>query len=412
MKAALERFARGEFLIVVDDADRENEGDLIILAESVTTEQVAFMVRHTTGILCVAITEDRARALQLPLMVDNNQDPKKTAFTISIDAKEGLTTGVSAQERANTIRALASAKVDPHDFVRPGHIFPLISNRNGLSARGGHTEAGIALAQLVRSSAVSLLAEIVNDDGSMARGIQLQAFAATHQIPIIPIAQIRNYIEANPIEGKNEFIPTTLSWAELPTRSGNWQVASFSGISQREHAIVKFGKPEAEPLVRIHSECFTGDVLHSLRCDCGQQLEAAMRAIAAHGYGYVIYLRNHEGRGIGFSEKLKAYQLQDAGLDTVDANTTLGHPVDARDWSDAIEILRTLEITSMTLLSNNPEKVAAVQSQGIRCHQLSIVIKRNPFNEKYLDTKAERLGHRHIAAEKIHPAQPIKRGAS
>ncbi len=397
MKEKLKRFADGDFLVVVDDIDRENEGDLVILAELVTPEQVAFMVRYTTGILCVAITEERARALALPLMVDNNQDLKKTAFTVSVDAKDGLTTGVSATERATTVRALARASSNPHDFVRPGHVFPLIGDRGGLSVRGGHTEAGIALAELVGATPAALLAEIVNDDGSMARGSQLRVFATEHQIPIITIAELRKYLVENPIKIEKQLLPSPLSWADLPTRFGLWQVASYSGNSQREHVVAKFGPSQSEPLVRIHSECFTGDVLRSQRCDCGDQLEESMKLITEHGFGYIIYLRNHEGRGIGLAEKLKAYQLQDAGLDTVDANISLGHPVDARNWREATDILRTLGVTSLTLLTNNLQKVAAVQLVGIDCHQRSINIKRNSFNEKYLNTKAQRLGHRDIS---------------
>ena len=397
MKEILERFATGDLLIVVDDIDRENEGDLIVLAELVTPEQVAFMVRYTTGILCVAITEERARALALPLMVDNNQDVKKTAFTVSVDAKDGLVTGVSATERATTVRALASATSQPSDFIRPGHVFPLIGDRGGLSVRGGHTEAGIALAELVGATPAALLSEIVNDDGSMARGSQLHAFAAEHQIPIISIEQLRNYLAENPITIEKQIAPPLLSWAELPTELGLWQIASYSGNSQREHVIAKFGTLQSEPFVRIHSECFTGDVLRSQRCDCGEQLAESMRLITEHGFGYIIYLRNHEGRGIGLAEKLKAYQLQDTGLDTVDANISLGHPIDARNWREATDILSTLEITSLTLLTNNLQKVAAVQSVGIHCQQRSINIKRNPFNEKYLNTKEERLGHRDMS---------------
>lgn len=401
MKEILERFANGEFLIVVDDIDRENEGDLMILAESVTPQQVAFMVRYTTGILCVAITEERARALAVPLMVDNNQDSKKTAFTVSVDAKDGLITGVSASERATTVRALAEVSSSPQDFVRPGHVFPLIGERGGLSVRGGHTEAGIALAELVGATPAALLAELVNDDGSMARGDQLSAFAADHGIPIVTIEKLRKYQIENPIEIAKESILSTLSWADLPTRFGLWQVASYSGNSQREHVIAKFGSALTEPLVRIHSECFTGDVLHSQRCDCGDQLEASMKLIAEHGFGYIIYLRNHEGRGIGLAEKLRAYQLQDAGLDTVDANISLGHPVDARNWREATDILRTLGLTSLILLTNNLQKVAAVQAAGIDCQQRSITITRNQFNEKYLNTKAHRLGHRDISEKTL-----------
>ncbi len=397
MKTALENFARGEFLIVVDDESRENEGDLIILAEKATPEKVAFMVRHTTGILCVAITENRARALELPLMVDRNQDKKKTAFTISVDAKDGLTTGVSALERSNTVRALASQSAHPTDFVRPGHIFPLIADRNGLANRRGHTEAGVALAQLVGATPAALLSEIINDDGTMTRGKELADFAKLNQIQIISIADLQSYFAQNKVISQSEFKSPALQWAQLPTQYGMWEISSFSGISQREQAVLRYGNSQDQPLVRIHSECLTGDIFGSKRCDCGQQLDQSMSEIQEHGNGYVIYLRNHEGRGIGLAEKIKAYQLQDQGLDTVDANISLGHPVDARDWNDAIEIIRTLGIKSLTLLTNNPEKVAAVRALGISCTQRSIKIEQNRFNEKYLSTKAERLGHRIVA---------------
>jgi 3,4-dihydroxy 2-butanone 4-phosphate synthase/GTP cyclohydrolase II len=393
MNEIFDRFASGGFVIVVDDFERENEGDLIILAEQVTAEQVAFMVRYTTGILCVAIKEERARTLEFPMMVDNNQDSKKTAFTVSVDFKEGLTTGVSAVERAATIRAISSAKSTPSDFVRPGHIFPLIGRTGGLSVRSGHTEAGIALAEIVGATPAALLSEIVNDDGSMARGEKLLEFAATHQIPIVSIEELRNYLVVNPIAVEQPKSSSDFAWAQLPTEFGNWEVATSAGISQRENVVTKFGSGKENPLVRIHSECFTGDVLHSQRCDCGQQLTASMQLIVEHGFGYILYLRNQEGRGIGLTEKIKAYQLQDLGQDTVDANISLGHPVDARDWDEAIYLLRSLNIESLTLLTNNPEKVAAIKLSGISCQQRSIDISRNQFNAKYLDTKVEKMGH-------------------
>ena len=358
-----------------------------------TLEQVAFMVRHTTGILCVAIPEDRARALELPLMVDNNQDSKKTAFTISVDVKEGLTTGVSATERANTVRALASSDFTPSNFVRPGHIFPLIGKSGGLAVRGGHTEAGIALAQLVGATPAALLSEIVNDDGSMCRGDELRDFATKFQIPIVSIEELRNHLVVNPIATKQPSIPTIFNWAELPINTGIWQIATYLGNSQRDHVVIKFGSPQDQPLVRIHSECFTGDVLQSQRCDCGEQLTESFRLIAEHGHGYVIYLRNHEGRGIGLAEKIKAYQLQDLGQDTIEANISLGHPIDSREWDEATNILQALNITSLTLLTNNPEKIVAVKSIGILCNQRSIEITRNNFNSQYLDTKVAKLGH-------------------
>jgi len=389
LQKALDAYKNGDLIIVTDDADRENEGDLMLLAEKATPEKVAFMVRHTTGILCVALTQERARTLRLPLMVEENQDSKKTAFTVSVDYKVGLTTGVSATERANTVRALADGAVTHSDFIRPGHIFPLIADIGGLEARGGHTEAGVALAQLVGAQPVCLLSEIVNDDGSMARGESLMAFATEHSIPIISVDDLKGLVPVAPA-------PTStfeFEWALLPLRSGMWSIATFPGLRQREHAVISYGQVGAVPMVRIHSECFTGDVVHSQRCDCGEQLEKSISMIQAHGHGYIVYLRDHEGRGIGLTEKIKAYQLQDAGMDTIDANLYLGHEVDARDWSDAIAIVRALGLKELTLLTNNPNKVAALRTAGIEVMQANLTVAPNTFNEKYLATKEEKLGH-------------------
>lgn len=392
--AALDRFRRGDMVIVVDDHDRENEGDLIMLAEHATTEKTAFMVRHTTGILCVAITAEHAYRLRLPYMVEQNQDARKTAFTVSVDLAEGLTTGVSAQERTATIRALGSPTSRDTDFIRPGHIFPLIAHKRGLQARVGHTEAGVALAELTGGYPAALLSEIVASDGSMARGAILTAFAEEHQIPIISIAEIKEYQE------KLEPLPKVLTyprykfeWVDVQLASGLWSLATYPSLKHREQVVMRFGSGDKTPLVRLHSECFTGDVVHSQRCDCGQQLKESIAAIEAHGYGYVLYLRDHEGRGIGLTEKLKAYILQNEGLDTVDANLQLGHSVDSRDWSEAISILKNLGLSSIQLLTNNPEKVKAVAESGIACQQISLQIEPNEFNKKYLDTKAQRLGH-------------------
>jgi 3,4-dihydroxy 2-butanone 4-phosphate synthase/GTP cyclohydrolase II len=380
-------------LPISDDADRENEGDLMLLAEMATTEKVAFMVRHTTGILCVAMTQERARTLHLPLMVEENQDSKKTAFTVSVDYKPGITTGVSAQERANTVRALANSSVAHSDFIRPGHVFPLIADNGGLAKRGGHTEAGVALSQIVGASPLCLLSEIVNDDGSMARGQSLAAFAEEHSIPVISVGELKDYVLANPVSPIKEATQFNFEWAQLPLRSGMWKIATFPGLRQREHAVIAFGESAKTPMVRIHSECFTGDVVHSQRCDCGEQLEQSINLIQEHGYGYIIYLRDHEGRGIGLTEKIKAYQLQDQGMDTIDANLHLGHEIDARDWSDAIAIVKALQITGVQLLTNNPNKVAALKGGGITVTQKPLVIVSNKFNEKYLATKEEKLGH-------------------
>lgn len=393
LQLALVAYKNGDFIIVTDDADRENEGDLMILAEKATAEKVAFMVRHTTGILCVAMTQERARTLHLPLMVEENQDSKKTAFTVSVDYKPGITTGVSAQERSNTVRALATASSVASDFIRPGHVFPLIADNGGLAARGGHTEAGVALSQIVGAEPLSLLSEIVNDDGSMARGQSLAAFAAAHSIPVISVDELKAYVQANPVTSSNATTEFKFEWAQLPLHSGMWKIATFPGLRQREHAVIAYGQAGAIPMVRIHSECFTGDVVHSQRCDCGEQLEASINLIQAHGHGYIIYLRDHEGRGIGLTEKIKAYQLQDQGMDTIDANLHLGHEIDARDWSDAIAIVKALQITAVQLLTNNPNKVAALKGSGITVTQKPLVIVSNKFNEKYLATKEEKLGH-------------------
>lgn len=391
IKTALDEFAQGKFLIVTDDESRENEGDLIVLAEKVTPEQTAFMVRHTTGILCVAIDRTTARRLELPLMYEANQDKRRTAFTVSVDLVEGVTTGVSAHERTLTIRALANPDVTAHDFSRPGHIFPLIAHPQGLASRGGHTEAGLALAQLVGAKPAALLSEIVADDGSMARGAGLRAFAVEHQIPMISIEELTAYWKNNYQDVNPE--PITLSWVDVQLPEGSWQMATYSALKSRDHLIARFGSGEKEPLVRVHSECFTGDVMGSLRCDCGDQLALSKKLIAEHGSGYIIYLRDHEGRGVGLAEKLKAYQLQDQGLDTVEANAALGHPIDAREWSDAIEILHSLKISKLTLLTNNPEKVSALKSAGFAVKQQNLDTEVHEFNRHYIETKRAKLGH-------------------
>jgi 3,4-dihydroxy 2-butanone 4-phosphate synthase/GTP cyclohydrolase II len=393
LQIAFAAYKNGDFIIVTDDADRENEGDLMIVAEKATTEKVAFMVRHTTGILCVAMTQERARTLHLPLMVEENQDSKKTAFTVSVDYKVGLTTGVSAQERANTVRALAAASAVAADFIRPGHVFPLIADNGGLAARGGHTEAGVALSQIVGAQALCLLSEIVNDDGSMARGLSLAAFAEEHSIPVISVGELKEYVLANPVAPVKDDLQFNFEWAQLPLRSCMWKIATFPGLRQREHAVIGFGDSGKTPMVRIHSECFTGDVVHSQRCDCGEQLEQSIKLIQAHGHGYIIYLRDHEGRGIGLTEKIKAYQLQDQGMDTIDANLHLGHEIDARDWSDAIAIVKALGLKELSLLTNNPNKVQALHESGIAVTQINLTVVPNSFNEKYLATKEEKLGH-------------------
>jgi len=391
---ALDRFRRGEMVIVVDDHDRENEGDLIMLAEHATAEKTAFMVRYTTGILCVAITAEHAHQLRLPYMVEQSQDVRKTAFTVSVDLAAGITTGVSAVERTATIRALGSATTRATDFIRPGHVYPLIAHKDGLAARGGHTEAGIALAELTGSYPAALLSEIVAEDGSMARDETLAHFADEHDIPVISIDEIKEY------QSKLAALPQVLTyprhqfdWVKVQLRDAEWDLATYPSLKHREQVVMRYCLEDKVPMVRIHSECFTGDVIHSQRCDCGQQLDASIAAIEEYGCGYIIYIRDHEGRGIGLTEKLKAYTLQNEGMDTVDANLELGHLVDSRDWSEAIAILKNLNLTAIKLLTNNPEKVKAVTDGGITCEQVSLTITPNEFNKKYLATKADRLGH-------------------
>ena len=395
---ALDVFRDGGFVIVTDDVDRENEGDLFLLASAATTEKIGFMIRYTSGVICVAMTEERSRQLHLPLMVKQNQDTKRTAFTVTVDAKHEITTGISAKERANTIRALADLSSTAEDFIRPGHIFPLVAHEGGLAARRGHTEAIVEMCKLVGENHVGVISELVNEDGSMMRGENLIKFASEQNIPILSIAQLLKTLDVtNTVNSPKEI---NLNWAELPRSSSGqiekWQITTFLGRGGVDHALLKFGSIDSKQplLVRIHSECLTGDVLGSLRCDCGSQLERAMNEIERAGSGLVISLRDQEGRGIGLSEKIKAYQLQDQGLDTVDANLALGHNIDERDFGDAAEILNSLRIDSVILLSNNPEKLESLTSTGIKASLQFLSGEINTFNEKYVATKKERLGHK------------------
>ncbi len=390
LRKSLEHYRSGGLVIVTDDEARENEGDLIVRADLITQEQTAFMVRYTTGILCVAMTESSARRLDLPRMLERNEDRRATAFTVSVDLREGITTGVSAAERTRTIRALSDEDSTPETFARPGHIFPLIAHRELLAGRKGHTEAGVALSLLVKAPTFAVLAEIVNDDGTMTRGAQLAQFAQVHQIPIITVAQLSALAEERGINVQKD--KPELSWTELPAKDGDWQIATFDALKYREHVILKYGSG-INPKIRIHSECFTGDVLGSQRCDCGEQLEISRELIKEHGSGYLVYLRDHEGRAIGLDKKLKAYQLQDQGLDTVEANLSLGLPIDGREWEDAIDILNALGVDDFTLLTNNPEKAEHLVAAGFSVKIEVIEVTINPSNKRYLQTKAERLGH-------------------
>ena len=388
LQSALERLKAGEFVIVTDDASRENEGDLIALGVGATEANLAFMIRYSSGVICAAITSEASRRLNLPPMTRTNQDSKGTAFTVSIDVKEGLTTGISAKERANTLRQLANPKASAQDFVRPGHIFPLTVRPGGLRERRGHTEAAMELAVLAEHPPMAFIAELVNDDGSMMRDQSLHDFAAKHQIPVLSIDEI-----ARASIFSEQITFPELTWAKLPTHYGNWQITSFTGYDGTDHLLMKYGEPGSSATIRIHSECITGDALGSLRCDCGPQLAYAMERISEIGSGYIVYLRGHEGRGIGIAEKIKAYALQDQGMDTVDANLALGHPADLRDFRDAGSVLAHLGVSAVRLLTNNPRKADALDLAGIRVEIETTDVGSNPFNEQYIATKREKFDH-------------------
>ena len=386
---ALADFKNGKFLIVTDDADRENEGDLILLAKAATTEQIGFMVRHTAGVICGVINNEIAKKLKLPMMVARNEDSHETAFTVSVDLIEGRTTGISAQERANTLRALADPNAKAAQFLRPGHIFPLVAVDGGVQARGGHTEAGAALCELTDSYPVAVISELVNDDGSMMRGTNLNEFAKKHSIKQISIAEIKAHAEK-----KESNIKIDFEWAKLPLGEYEWMVTTFTSRSGVEHAVLALGNLQQENLLsRIHSECLTGDAFGSLRCDCGPQLMQAIYEIEEHGSGLIIYLRDHEGRGIGLAGKIRAYALQDVGQNTLEANISLGHEVDERSYEDAISIFKALGISDVELLTNNPEKLAAFEGSGINLKKRKIQVGVNKFNRKYLQSKRDLMSH-------------------
>jgi 3,4-dihydroxy 2-butanone 4-phosphate synthase/GTP cyclohydrolase II len=394
IEKALADFAVGAIVIVVDNEDRENEGDFIMLAEKATPEKVAFMNRYSTGLLCAPMNRERARILGLPLMWAKNQDTNKTAFTVTTDAKKNLTTGVSATERATTFTELARASATADDFVRPGHVLPLIAADGLLEDRQGHTEAAVAMATLVGAQPVGLLCEIVNEDGSMSRMPDLEKFAAQHSLPIISIEALAQYARTKNIAKHVPALPK-LVWANLPLESGAWKISSFTNSAGIDHAIVAFGDINAssEVLMRVHSECLTGDVFSSKRCDCQAQLHHAMDRIADAGSGVIVYLRAHEGRGIGLAEKIKAYALQDQGQDTVQANISLGHESDERSFNDVVVIAKALGITSVRLLTNNPDKISTLTAAGITVAVEEISVGQSDFNQKYLETKRTVMGH-------------------
>jgi 3,4-dihydroxy 2-butanone 4-phosphate synthase / GTP cyclohydrolase II len=391
VERSLAALGAGGFVLVVDDERRENEGDLILAAETATVGQLAFMVRHTSGLVCVPMTGERIDALALPLMVGRNTESHRTAFTVSVDLIEGTTTGISAADRTATIRALADRRSEAGDFARPGHVFPLRYTPGGVLVRPGHTEATIDLLRLAGLSEVGVLCELVNDDGTMMRGAQLDDFAAAHAIPVLSIATLIEH------RCRTESLVVAEGEARLPTLHGDFRALGFrSTVDGSEHIAMVMGDVEGrqDVLTRVHSACFTGDVLGSQRCDCRAQLEAAMERIAAAGVGIVVYNRSHEGRGIGLLNKLAAYRLQDEGHDTVEANTALGFDADQRDFALDAQILAALKVSSVALMTNNPEKGRQLERYGITvARRVPHVVGIGPHNAGYLATKRSKLGH-------------------
>ena len=390
IEEAIEDFRKGEIVIVVDDEDRENEGDMIIAAELITPEKVNFMLKHARGVLCAPITISRCDELDLPRQVSNNTSILGTPFTVTIDKLEGCTTGVSAADRAATIRALADPESKPETFGRPGHINPLYAQDKGVLRRAGHTEASIDLARLAGLYPAAALMEVMNEDGTMARLPELRKIADEFGFKLISIADLIAY------RLKQESLVEKGVEVDMPTEHGHFRLIPFRQKSNGlEHvALIKGNFTPDEPvLVRVHSSCATGDIFGSMRCDCGEQLHKAMELIDKEGKGAVIYL-NQEGRGIGLMEKMKAYKLQEEGMDTVDANICLGHQDDERDYGVGAQILREIGITKMRLLTNNPVKRVGLEAYGLEIvENVPIEVTPNKFNEKYLHTKKERMGH-------------------
>src|SRR5579884_1858821 len=391
VEQALEAISRGEMVVVADHEDRENEGDLILAAEHATPEALTFIVRHTSGLVCAGMTGERLDALALPLMVPAGGDSMGTAFTVSVDYRPATTTGISAADRAATLRALADGAAQPGDFARPGHVFPLRARPGGVLERPGHTEAAVDLARLAGKAPGGVLCELVNDDGTMMRGGQLVDFARRHGLVMITVDQLIAY------RRRTEVLVRRTGRAAVPTDFGRPTVPAYDPpVDGAEHAVVVYGDVSGpEPvLVRVHSECLTGDVLASSRCDCGPQLRLAHARIAAEGRGVLIYLRGHEGRGIGLGAKLAAYELQDRGLDTLDANLALGLPADARRYDAAAQILADLGVAAVRLLTNNPAKADGLTEHGVDVvEMLAVCTPPTPHNQRYLDAKRTRMGH-------------------
>ena len=393
IERAIEDIAAGRAVVVVDDADRENEGDLIFAAEMATPELVAFMVRYTSGYICVPLLDSDCDRLDLPPMYHVNQDKRGTAYTVSVDAREGVSTGISATDRAHTMRLLADASSTAADFTRPGHVVPLRAKDGGVLRRPGHTEAAVDLARLAGLRPAAVLCEVVSqkDEGDMARLEELQAFADEHGLTLITIADLIAY------RRRFEKQVEAVAEARIPTKFGEFRAVGYrSLIDDVEHVALVRGDigDGQEVLVRVHSECLTGDIFGSTRCDCGPQLDAALQAVSVEGRGVVLYVRGHEGRGVGLMHKLQAYQLQDDGQDTVDANISLGLPADARDYGTGAQILVDLGIRTMRLLSNNPTKRAGLEGYGLQIvERVPLPVAATKENIRYLRTKRDRMGH-------------------
>jgi 3,4-dihydroxy 2-butanone 4-phosphate synthase/GTP cyclohydrolase II len=394
VEAAVSALAQGRMVVVVDDEDRENEGDLVVAADLITHERMAFLVAHTTGIVCVPLGEDRAEELELPPMVAGNEDAQGTAFTVSVD-HVATGTGVSAVDRTRTVRALANPSTNAGDLRRPGHVFPLRARAGGVLVRQGHTEAAVDLLRLAGRPEVGVISEIIDDDGSMRRGESLRRFAVEHGFPLVTIADLVRHRKST------ERTVERMSESALPTRAGSFRAVAYRGtIDGLEHLalvmgdVASAGRSREGVLVRVHSECLTGDALGSLRCDCGQQLDTALRAIADEGCGALVYLRGHEGRGIGLAHKIRACALQEQGLDTVEANRAQSRPVDARTYGVGAQILADLGVRRLRLITNNPAKYG-----GLDGYSLSVVGRVrlptavNEHNLRYLSTKRDRMGH-------------------
>jgi 3,4-dihydroxy 2-butanone 4-phosphate synthase/GTP cyclohydrolase II len=388
---AITAIKTGRPVIVVDDEDRENEGDLIFAAELATPELVAFTVRYTSGYICVGITEEDADRLELPPMYYTNQDRRGTAYCVTVDAREGVTTGISAADRAHTLRLLGSEETKAIDLSRPGHVVPLRAKAGGVLRRPGHTESGVDLAVMAGLHPAAAMCEMVNDDGTMMRLPDLLRFAEEHELVLVTIADLIAY------RRRTEQLVTRVAEARLPTEYGEFKAVGYHATHDNaEHVALIYGDigDGQNVLVRVHSECLTGDVFGSVRCDCGPQLQAALRKVAEEGRGVVLYVRGHEGRGIGLMHKLQAYQLQDAGRDTVDANLDLGLPADARDYGTGAQILYDLGIRTMRLMTNNPAKRAGLDGYGLKVvGRETLPTRPHPENLHYLRTKRDRMGH-------------------